>query len=291
MRHTPKRSLVSASPSTLDALAEAREDARAAGELGFFARLLVMATLPHTDPKTPVFARSNGALHLSMAGNAVLGLPFGSIPRLVLCWVTTEAVRTRSRTLVLGPSLSSFLRQLDMDRGGGPRGNSTRVRNQLLRLFAASVSCVWIDERSAREQGFRIADGTDLWWDPKAPEAEALWASTVQLSERFYQTAVERPVPVDVRALRALRRSPLAIDVYCWLTHRYSYLQRPTTVPWGLLRLQFGASYTREAAFRFNFRRALRDVLVEYPEAKLEDAAGGLRLLPSPTHVGRRLPA
>ena len=35
-------------------------------------------------------------------------LPYGNLPRLLLAWVSTEAVRTQSRVLVLGKSLSEF---------------------------------------------------------------------------------------------------------------------------------------------------------------------------------------
>jgi hypothetical protein len=37
-----------------------QEDAYAAGEVGFLARALVQATLPHRDPKTNEFVRRNG---------------------------------------------------------------------------------------------------------------------------------------------------------------------------------------------------------------------------------------
>ena len=59
-------------------------------------------------------------------------LPFGNIPRLLLAWVTTEAVRTQSRELILGSSLSEFMGKLGMDSVGGAR---TRLRNQMRRLF------------------------------------------------------------------------------------------------------------------------------------------------------------
>ena len=50
-------------------------------------------------------------------------LPYGNLPRLVLAWVSTEAVRTQSRELVLGRSLAEFMRKLGMeDRSGSPRG-------------------------------------------------------------------------------------------------------------------------------------------------------------------------
>ena len=39
-------------------------------------------------------------------------LPYGNIPRLLLAYITTEAVRTQSRVLVLEDSLSAFMRKL-----------------------------------------------------------------------------------------------------------------------------------------------------------------------------------
>ena len=66
-------------------------------------------------------------------------LPFGNIPRLLLAWVTTEAVRTQSRELILGSSLSEFVGKLGMDSVGGAR---TRLRNQMRRLFNAHVQDV-----------------------------------------------------------------------------------------------------------------------------------------------------
>ena len=41
-------------------------------------------------------------------------LPFGNLPRLILAWVSTEAVRTQSREIVLGKSFS----RVHAGRGG-----------------------------------------------------------------------------------------------------------------------------------------------------------------------------
>jgi hypothetical protein len=41
------------------------------------------------------------------------------VPRILLAWMTTEAVRTQSRELVLGDSLSRFMRSLDLVPTGG----------------------------------------------------------------------------------------------------------------------------------------------------------------------------
>ena len=65
--------------------------------------------------------------------------------------------------------------------------------------------------------GFIIAKEYKLWWNPKLPSQLPLWKSTVTLSTDFFDEIVERPVPIDMRALKALKRSPLALDIYCLL--------------------------------------------------------------------------
>ena len=264
-------------------------DAIEADSLGFLGRLMVQATMPHSRPTTNEYERRNGRIALSMLAPAKIGLPYGSIPRLLLAWVTTEAVRTKTPSLVLGNTLSDFLRQLDLARQGGPRGDITRLQTQMRRLFAASVSCSYSDARGWADAGFRIASRSELWWDPKRPEQTALWESTVTLSREFFEEITTRPVPIDMRVLQALRRSPLALDLYAWLTWRMSTLRRPATVPWEALEAQFGSDYSEPRHFRQRLVRALAKVHVAYPQAQVEPTEAGLLLRPSPTHVPRRL--
>jgi hypothetical protein len=71
-----------------------------------------------------------------------------------------------------------------------------------------------------------------------------------------------------------------------------STLKRPTVVPWDRLRQQFGSQLadTKQGRqqFRRDFQRQLREVLVHYPEAKVDALPAGLMLRPSPTHVRRQ---
>jgi hypothetical protein len=269
-------------------------DAVAAGALGFYARLFVQAGMPHTDPHAPQHVRSNGALTLTMMAPPVVGLPYGSLPRLLLSWVTTEAVRSKQRRLLLGNSLRAFMAQLGLNPSGGRRGDITRLRNQMRRLFASSISCVYDGPGGWAMANVNVADTAELWWDPKQPDQMDLWDSTVVLGERFFEEIVRRPVPIDTRALKALTRSPLAIDLYVWLTYRMSYLKEPTTVPWELLSLQTGAHYKEVRQFRRFALRALPKVTAVYPDVQVRpelDEAGrpvGLRLEPSPPHVPQR---
>ena len=173
-----------------DALAIEAQDAKEAGALGYMARALVQATLPHSKPDAHEFERRNGAFTLVMLAPSKVGLPYGVIPRLMMAWMTTEAVRSKQRELVLGDSMSEFMGQLDMLPTGGRWGSITRLRDQSRRLFTTSVSCLYDGANAAGESGFRIADRHLLWWDPQSPHQKSLFNSTVVLSEQFYQEAV-----------------------------------------------------------------------------------------------------
>ena len=72
-----------------EALAIEARDAKEAGALGFMARALVQATMPHKKVKGNEFTRVNGAYTLTMLSPSIIGLPYGSIPRLLLAWLTT----------------------------------------------------------------------------------------------------------------------------------------------------------------------------------------------------------
>jgi hypothetical protein len=221
----------------------------------------------------------------------LVGYPYGSIPRLILFWVTTEALRTRSRTLELGHSYNDFLRDIGFDpnTGGGKRGDAKRVKEQTRRLFASTISFIQAgkiapDREGERRINMSVAASSELWWDPKQPDQVNLWDSWVELGEKFFAALTAAPVPVDTRALRALKRSPLALDLYAWATHKALAVGRrgkSQFVPWRGLKEQFGADYSDNQNFRRKAIEALKKIQAVYPGLKLEDATGGLVVLPS----------
>ncbi|MGH9439157.1 MAG: hypothetical protein ACRD22_14990 [Terriglobia bacterium] len=97
-------------------------------DMGFMARMLTLCSLPRTDPGGRLqYKRQNGPYKLIMIAGGDNRLPYGNLPRLLLAWVSTEAVRTQERELILGNSLSSFMRQLGMySDSGGSRGDRPR---------------------------------------------------------------------------------------------------------------------------------------------------------------------
>lgn len=281
-----------------EAVAMEEEAAKEAGTLGYMARALVQATLPHRDPGlVPVWGRRNGnfslviqpGMDLGKKGEAInFGIPYGSKPRLILAWITTEAVRTKERTLVLGDSLSHFMTDLGLVKmTGGKNGSITALKDQMKRLFTAKIACHYTDKDRDAGKSFQIADEYDLWWNPQNPAQGGLWQSTVSLSETFFKEVTEKPIPIDMRALKALKRSPMALDLYCWLTYRLSYVKTPTMIPWVLLQEQFGADYNREDNFKAAFLDAMKKVQMFYPEARVQPRGVGFQLLPSKIHIPR----
>lgn len=273
-----------------ESMAMEADAAKEAGALGFMARALVQATMPHKACPGSEFSRKNGAFTLSLLAPAKIGLPYGALPRLLVAWVTTEAIRTSERRLVLGDSLSRFMAELDLVPTGGRWGSIGRIKGQMRRLFASSVCCTYDDPKHWAMTSVKVVEHADLWWDPKNPDQGTLFESTLILGETFFNEAKEHPVPIDMRALRALRRSPMALDIYCWLTYRMSYLRHATVIPWVALEAQFGAEYKLTRQFRASFLEHLKSVRVIYPAANVEPTDDGLELRPSPTHVGPRQP-
>ena len=174
-----------------------------------------------------------------------VGLPYGSIPRLLMAWITTEAVRTKQQELILGSSLSEFMKQLDLMPTGGRWGSITRLKQQMQRLFTASISCAYNDQSRAAGINMQVAEEYNLWWEPKQPEQATLWESTITLNKRFFDEITTSPIPLDMDALKALKRSPMALDIYCWLTYRMSYLKKILKFHGQLYKPNFGSNYAQ----------------------------------------------
>jgi len=275
-----------------EALAIEAQEAKEAGAVGFMARVLVQATMPHKKTESLVFHRQNGDFNLSITSpHPKIGLPYGTVPRLLLAWLTTEAVRTKERELVLGDSMSEFMRQLGLVPTGGRWGSITRLKDQSKRLFSASVHCFIDNEEQFSGKNLQVANDFHLWWEPKDPNQKPLWQSSVLLDQSFFDEIIDRPVPVDMRALQAIKQSPLALDIYTWLTYRMSYLKNQTEIPWEALQMQFGAGYALTPHGKRDFKRAffrqMKKISVVYPEANVSDGSYGLVLQPSKPHVGR----
>jgi hypothetical protein len=267
-------------------------------EKAFLARQLVQVTLPHSNPgNVPIWKRKNGNLTLSIRSgwnhkkDKPIGYPYGTVPRLLLFWLTTETLRTNSRRLELGNSLAAFMRDIGLDpERGGPRSDACRLRDQMERLFRATISFDYQQDTDQvqcnRWLDMQVAPKGELWWDIHKAEQTTIWGSWIELGEDFHNALISAPVPVDMRALQALKKSPLALDLYAWATWRsFTTAQsgKAQFIPWRGLMQQLGADYTDPDNFRKKVKATIRKVQAVYPGLKIEDADGGFNILPSST--------
>lgn len=282
-----------------DTLAIEAESAKEAGSIGYMARALVQATMPHKNPgDVKAWGRENGMFSMVMQPGIVkignefkrIGLPYGTYPRLLLAWLNTEAVIKKERTLVLGKSLAEFMRQLDLTSSTGGRwGTIGRLKEQMRRLFSSFITCNYANTKDQLNhvcgKNVNIASSYDLWWSPQNPSQAGLWESTVTLGEDFFKEITNHPVPIDMRALKALKGSAMRLDIYTWLTYRMSYLKKPVYIPWQVLQMQFGSDFSRTIDFKVKFKEHLKVVLLIYSEAKVEACSDSLILRPSKPHI------
>jgi hypothetical protein len=273
------------------------QETASAQDAAFIARELVLASLPHSNPgDRPVWMRRNGDVTLAIQPGINLetgrsfGYPYGIIPRLLLFWMTTEAIRRKSRRLELGSSLNGFLAELGLSpyTGRGKRGDAKRLREQMERLFRSRFSLE--RQATAGEQSgkrwldMQVAPQGELWWSLRAPDQGALWGSWIELGELFYTALTSAPVPVDMRALRALKRSPLALDLYAWLTfqafraHHHRQVRFET---WAQLHSHMGGEYADIDNFRKKVKAALQKIRTVYPGLRLGRRPGGIEVLPT----------
>ena len=253
---------------------------------------LIQCTFPHGDPgHSSTFTRHNGRLELTFSTiRPEIGLPYGVPARLLTFFCTSEAVRTRSPKIELGRSIHEFLHQLDVPITRGERGSQRVYANQLLRLIHCALT---IDETLRDNTGRHgldikptlFVDTARLWWDEDVGVGEG---SYLVLSPAIFNSICTRAAPLSTQAIRALRKSPMDLDVYAWLVHRLFGLVEPSTVTWEQLFGQFGHAYGEVRYFRRFFGASLKRAQREYPDARLKVNERGILLLPSKPHIEPR---
>ena len=263
-------------------------------QLAFQAQQLIQTTLPHRNPPSnDVFVRKNGNASLIIQSGRDrdgkhIGIPYGSTARLLLSFITREAIRKQQRHITLGSTLTEFCNEVGLDPTHG--GTMKMVREQLRRLLSCSI--VFINTREMEGGGYEerlnlpVATFARLWfWSRGAsPDQTSLFGeSEVMLNADFYDALIKSPVPLKLAVLSALRGSPLAIDIYSWAKYRCFTAKERTFISWWLLGEQFGHGYTDIKNFRKNFIIALNKVKVADPTINIKVTRGGVEVTPTRT--------
>lgn len=250
-----------------------------------------MTSLPHKSIAEPFWRREGHRTTLLVEagrdrqGNS-LGVPYGSIARLILLYLQTEAIKTGCPEVELGRSMKSWMGRMSLTTGGR---TYQLVAEQAHRISACRLTFFTESESGgaeARRNGAFVQDA--ITFSAPSPDDErqaGLWQDRVRLDAGFWESLRAHPVPIREEAIRAIGSRSLAIDVYVWLAYRLHALPRATAVSWAAVHAQFGAGFRLVRQIKPTFSEALQLALAVYPEARVEVGKDGLTLHPSPPAV------
>ena len=223
----------------------------------------------------------------------VLGVPYGSLPRLVLIHIMTEAVRAKSRHVQLGSSFTDWMRQMGYRTiSYGPRGSATLIRQQLDRLLACEWMIRWESDSAKGEKEFGIKEIKLTNEYTGLDRKDGSFVREIYLTESFFDHLRKHAVPLNEHAIRQLRDSATALDLYTWLAYRLPRIsaKRSATLSWQQLAVHFGNDGSNIRKFRQTVRDAWdRHVSAVYPEARADFDTTLIRLHSSPAPLQRRL--
>lgn len=196
--------------------------------------------------------------------------------------MSSYARRHKTREIPIGRSANNFLQHLGMERDGR---RYTTLRTQMHALAACRLQLGY----KGRTFNGQPVGQFDAWLAHDSSPRSS-WPDVIVLTADYYNSLQTLGIPIDMRAYLKLKGSALAMDIYTWLTHRlYRIDIRPYMLPWPAIKAQFGQEYKDNGNFKTEFRRALANVLIQYPKAKVKLIDGGLLLAKSPPPVPPRI--
>ncbi|MGC8536619.1 MAG: replication protein RepA [Rhizomicrobium sp.] len=293
----------------LNAIAAHQAQEYGTEDLAYMPSQLVQCTFPHDDPGTmPAWSRSTPWLTVTFQPGfrvnpktrqpECIGYPYGTVPRLLMFYVMTEAERMKNRqelsdeqkrTIYLGSSLNKFMLNIGLnpDNGAGKRSDKRRLKNQVERFMRVRIN---FDQAHTSGDGYAFADTLisergQFWWTAKHENQEGLFQSYIVLSESFYRQVMHTCVPLDMMALRALKNSSLHLDLYAWCLYRAYTLTRgrggkPVTIDWQSFMMQLGSSYRHIRQFRNRVKKELAVVTPFLRHLKVEATQRGITVHP-----------
>ena len=257
------------------------EDSPEAYELGFLPREFIQATLPYRQPKNnpPAWVRKNGHFTLYIRPGfdkeleKNLPYPTGNIPRLLLCWLATEVMRTDSPRIEFANTFSEFMRMLGLNPRAG--GSTSRLKNQMNYLFQSIISFDYSDEKHQSWFHMNVAPKGQIWWSDLYSDQPNLFENWIELSDDFFNAIRKQSIPLDMRILTApkIKERAMAIDLYAWATMRAFVAhksKKDLKIPWISLKAQLGTEYGRLRDFKAQVIQNFKIIQTVYKDLHLD---------------------
>lgn len=258
-------------------------------DYGYYHSLFCQVGLPRSKVDGTVFERRSGESWISVQagyldegkGPVQQPLPYGALPRLIMAYVSTFAVRNSTQEIPMGESAADFMSNHLGITTDGKRYKAMRIQ---MHALAAMRLQFGMRGRTFNGQPIQRFDA----WLANTSSQRSIWPGVTQLDEEFYKSIKKSAVPLDRRALDMLKGTALGLDMYVWFAQRLYKLPRNMTLSWYALKDQFGQEYGGPNGlqnFRVEFSLKLKIVKAAYPQAKIEIVRGGIEMKPSPTPV------
>jgi hypothetical protein len=261
--------------------------------------ILCQTFLPYKNPGDAVrdVQKRQGRAVLSLEAGSIfnphtesfekVGLPYGAKARLILSYISTQAVRQQNPVVDVESSMTAFIKRIGLNNDGV---TIKLAKEQLKRLAATRMSIGFLldaEKKRGMQTNLNLIQSFDVWF-PEDARQKTLWNSNVKLSDEYFNSLINHAIPLDERALAALSNNALALDTYSWLAQRLHRVEigKPEFVHWEGLKEQFGEGYADMFKFKQKFRQTLKLVLSQYKDAQIEeDKNKGFFLKHSPTPI------
>ena len=212
-------------------------------------------------------------------------VPYGYLARLLFTYISGQAVKTRSKHIDLGHSMTKFMRRLGIAIDGRSR---KRLVTAVEDIAAASFYLgYWNQDGSAHTKFARVANRTSFWQMPKDENQVTLWTPEMEISADFYEQLQEHRVPIDVDHLANLTRSPRRMDLYTWLAYRTHTIKegKVDAIPVSYLKPVFAPNMESTRLFKQRLKADLIAIGKVYPRFRAEVQEDVLILHQSPPPV------
>jgi hypothetical protein len=274
----------------INSLLERQEQKNQEREIWFTHSIFTQCFLPYRDPKETHWIKRNGKYSIMLSAGPidhpsmqrpgkVLGLPFGSKPRLFQSHYCTLAIQNQSPVIPVERSMTAMMKKLKMGTTGGKEGPIKPFKEQIMRYAACHFRIAGPKLRGETEvhthinaEPFKVFDV----WFPEDPRQETLWPTEIILNTDFYESLKEHAVPFDIEATIPIKNNARALDVYLWLTQRLCRIphDKPLYLNWVTLFEQFSGGQAELRSFKKPFEQALLAARSCYPDAVMEEHPG-----------------
>lgn len=261
--------------------------------------VLCQTFMPYRNPgkDVRVWSQRQGNVSLAIQGSEIMnpktreyefsGLPFGPKARLILAHINSEAIRNQSPDINVEETMSAFMKKVGFHVNGY---NIRQVKGQLRRIAASTISLGYSDGEKGVQVDLKIVKMFNLWF-PKDERQQVLWDSNIKLTSDYFESLISHAIPLDERALAALSHTAMGLDIYVWLVQRLHRInpKQPLFLTWAAIKEQFGRGYNDMYKFKQVFRKTLKDVILQYPQARIkEDKNKGFHLQNSPSPLEKK---